>query len=136
MTAFSLTVILLNEPLVISDAVLYKKKMPRTESSVRSTTFTNYKLYLEFELDASVQVVVDIVRDFGSVVEIYAPVGIDVVAKTDTEDTGIPLYFATQCFECVHRVAGTDERRGNVVSIIGEFVGVEHSASNGQSAIE
>lgn len=26
MTAFSLTVILLNEPLVISDAVLYKKK--------------------------------------------------------------------------------------------------------------
>lgn len=28
MTAFSLTVILLNEPLVISDAVLYKKKAP------------------------------------------------------------------------------------------------------------
>lgn len=135
MTAFSLTVILLNEPLVISDAVLYKK-MPRTESSVRSTIFTNYKLYLEFELDACVQVVVDIVRDFCGVVEIYAPVGIDVVAETDTKDTGIPLQFAAQGSECIHRVAGTDERRGNVVSIIGEFVGVEHSASNGQSAIE
>ena len=40
--------------------------------------FTNYKLRLELKLYANVQVVVYIVRNFGGVVEIYAPVGIDV----------------------------------------------------------
>lgn len=44
MTAFSLTVILLNEPLVISDAVLYKKKSPepKVRFGARFLQTTNY----------------------------------------------------------------------------------------------
>lgn len=43
MTAFSLTVILLNEPLVISDAVLYKKSPePKVRFGARFLQTTNY----------------------------------------------------------------------------------------------